>query len=697
MNAADIRINKMPSVPGVLLKLIEACHRPEISFDDIAAIIQQDAALSARIIAIGNSSAYMQWNGQRDFKTLVVALGLNAIKTIAITAAVQQFFSQFREDAGRHIGHLWHHSLGCAYMARRLARLTDYPEPEEAYIAGLLHNLGQLIYLQEFKDKYSTIIDTIDDDEEQARHERDNFGATTTEMAAYLLQQWIPDSFVSDAVLFQRETAEAVFDSPPLVRLLNLSHKLMNGGVSDQRLFEEADRLFGLSEDVLLTLKQEAQDELQETLTSYGFDAHDEHPAVDDEQARMSLGRHVRDAALAGTLGHTDSDNPWPFIVRDFHILFGLPTVAAFEYDPVEDTLRGSHSAAIIDSQRLQQLHLPLASGRSLPAEACLRRTILATTDSDLPALTSVLDQQLQRLLGKPELLALPLLVPDGILLGVIVVGLDRDQLTRMLQQRTLLEQFLSAAAQQLQLHDYRQQEQASLLEVQANNFHAQTSKLVHEANNPLGVVKNYLQILSLKLDQDHEAHEQIEVIKQEIDRVAGILLRMRDVGSEPQPSESGIDSVDINGLVNEIVTIFRMSLFATHKIACDLQLDEHIPAIRTHRNHIKQILTNLLKNAVEALNSGGNIHIETNDEVNLDGRQYIQIIVADNGPGIPRDVLKHIFTPVVSSKGPPHSGLGLVIVKNLVSELKGSIVVHSTEENGTRFEILLPRDLSDG
>jgi len=107
-------------------------------------------------------------------------------------------------------------------------------------------------------------------------------------------------------------------------------------------------------------------------------------------------------------------------------------------------------------------------------------------------------------------------------------------------------------------------------------------------------------------------------------------------------------------------------------------------------------VLTNLLKNAAEALPPGGRVRIETHDGVVLDGRPQVQIVIADDGPGLPDDILQNIFTPVASAKGPPHSGLGLVIVKNLLSEMNGSIVVQSTPERGTRFEILLPRELPD-
>lgn len=695
MNASDVEINKLPSVPGIILSLIEACHRPGISFDDLSQIIRQDVALTARIIAIGSSDTYTQWNEQRCFKSLLISLGIDSIKTIALTATVQQFFSKSREEEGREIGAIWQKALGCAYMARGLARLTGYNAPDEAYFAGLLHNLGQLVFLQKYRGQYSSVLKTIRSDQERYQREKVDFGVTATELGAYLLRHWIPDSFFSDAILFQREAAEDIFDSPPLIRLINLAHKLVEDDIDEADLLTEADRLFGLSEDALSGLKQEVQADLQVIRTHYGYAQDDSKPAVYDEKARRALGIHVRDAALAGCINEaTIESSPWPLLLRDFSIIFDLSVIAAFEFDSTENALRGLRANGLhVDTHHLQQIKLPLKAGRNLLVEACLHQTILSTADDNLPEFASVPEEQLKRLLGKREMLALPLVMPGGLLLGGLIVGLSQKRLVSTLRKRSLLDEFLSAAVDRLKQHQYRLQEQTTLLEVQANNFHAQTRKMVHEANNPLGITKNYLQILAMNLDQGDEAQEHIAIIKEEIERVADILERMRNIGSEPQAMEI---SVDLNALVREIVTIFRMSLFVTHKITCELQLDDALPAINTERNSIKQILTNLLKNAVEALSTGGKIRVETNGGVNLNGMPHVQIVVADNGPGIPRPVLDCIFSPVVSTKAPPHAGIGLVIVKNLVTELKGNIFVHSAEEEGTRFEILLPRDRPD-
>lgn len=691
MKVAEFAIAKLPTIPSVLVRLIEACHKPDICFDELSQIIRQDAALSARIIAIGSSAAYAQWQGQRSFEQLLVVLGLETIKTIAITAAVQQFFSQFQADCGSRIGGLWRQSLGCAHMARKLARLTGLDHPDEAYLTGLLHNLGQLIYLQRFGDRYAPLLDETLADDERDRQETDNFGAISTRISAHLVQQWLPGSFAGDAVLFQREPATALYDSPPLVKIINLSHKLTQGRMSRQHLLEEGDRLFGLNADILDDLTRQVAQELQQILSSYGFEPDDRQPATDSEQARMALGGHVRNAAMTrGIESDISDDSPWETLLRNFTIVFGLPSLLCFEYDPAHNRLHGRVACGIqVDDAQLRQLSLPLETGRNLLSEAGTTRTTLASTDPDLPAFSTVLGQQLSRLLGRPELVALPLTTTSGELLGVLAVGMAAEAVPDFLQQRTLIDQFLAVSVNQLKQSRDRLQDKSALLEVQADDFHAESRRLVHEASNPLGVIKNYLQILSMQLDQDSETQGQIGIIRDEIDRVSDILLRMRDIGSEAQVADS---SVDLNVLIRNIVSIFQASLFVTHHIDCNLRLDPDLAPISTNRNSLKQILNNLLKNAVEALEDGGTVTVETQDKVNLNGVPHVRIIVADNGAGLPGAILENIFTPVTSTKGPQHSGLGLVIVRNLVTALHGSIFVHSTEDTGTRFEILIPR-----
>jgi signal transduction histidine kinase len=122
--------------------------------------------------------------------------------------------------------------------------------------------------------------------------------------------------------------------------------------------------------------------------------------------------------------------------------------------------------------------------------------------------------------------------------------------------------------------------------------------------------------------------------------------------------------------------------------------MDEELPPIVTRANALKQVIINLIKNAVEAMGEAGTLTVKTEDYVYLSDKEYIEISIADSGPGIPPHILVHLFEPVTSTKGKGHSGLGLSIVNNLIKEMEGLISCRSNHKSGTSFHIYLPREL---
>ena len=127
--------------------------------------------------------------------------------------------------------------------------------------------------------------------------------------------------------------------------------------------------------------------------------------------------------------------------------------------------------------------------------------------------------------------------------------------------------------------------------------------------------------------------------------------------------------------------------------IQIKLELDEHMPMIICNLDAVKQIYTNLVKNAIEALPTNGQIVVYTQSYVNVNGNEFVEISVKDNGPGIAASVLPDLFSPVETEKGENHSGLGLSIVKQLVNDLHGTISCKSSPR-GTSFHIHLPKIL---
>ena len=684
-NAAQFDVGKLPSIPHVLLHLIEVCRQEDVTYEQLTAIIQKDTALSSKIIAIGNSPAYAQWNKINDFQRLLVVLGLSTIRTIAITAAVHQFFSQFSVESGRAMGRIWHRSLSCACIARKLAQLTRYEAEDEAYLSGLLHKLGQLIMLKQHPDNYPGILFGAGSSADLGVHERDLFGTTSAELGAFIIHGWGLDSFLGDAVLYQEEPGVAVLDAPRLVRLLNFAHKMSDPDTPQATLAGDADLLFGLSQPVLNDIRQEVRDEVERAAQGLGIELTgeegEESYQVETESVRLELARAVQDIALvAGVRQHLGEEqqleNALEALFRDLNILFGLPRSLCFLHNPKEQSLIGAAGYGIAGGQ-LDEFRIQLAAGRSLVAEAALVGHPLSSLDPPSGALSSIVDGQLGELLEAKGILCLPL-GSDTALIGVLVAGIDRQQQDRLEQQKALLGYFSQAATAALSGLRQRQ--------------HVQ--ELAHEATNPLPLIRNYLQVLALRLHDDQVANEQLGVLQKEVERVAGIMLQMRDVnGGE----EALGDAVDLNALIKDLLAIFQVYHFDSHGITAEVDLDQRLPAIVGNPNSLRQILTNLLKNAVEALPEGGTLMLSTRDQINVGGRAYVEITLADNGQGIAPEMLGQLFQPVRSSKGPKHPGLGLAIVHKLVASLGGSISCSNRKQGGAEFVLRLPRRPAKG
>jgi signal transduction histidine kinase len=104
----------------------------------------------------------------------------------------------------------------------------------------------------------------------------------------------------------------------------------------------------------------------------------------------------------------------------------------------------------------------------------------------------------------------------------------------------------------------------------------------------------------------------------------------------------------------------------------------------------VRQVILNLIRNAVECMPDGGKLRLESASPVWQQGRQWIEMLIEDSGPGLPKAIQSSLFKPVKSSKGVTHSGLGLSIVKQLIDDMEG-IIGYRTGSSGTCFRLLLP------
>jgi signal transduction histidine kinase len=213
---------------------------------------------------------------------------------------------------------------------------------------------------------------------------------------------------------------------------------------------------------------------------------------------------------------------------------------------------------------------------------------------------------------------------------------------------------------------------------------------LAHEVKNPLGAIKGAAQLLEGDSRSSSDG-EFVSIILEEVDRLDRVVGSVLDYA---RPAPTTLGEVNVAEVIDKTVRVLD-----AERSGCDLvvHLDEDLPAAHADPERIRQVLINLVRNAVQALGGRGTISVSAThlSSVRASGRgepeeSWIRISVRDDGPGIAPEVRDSLFMPFVTTKQ-KGSGLGLAISQRIVEEMGGRIHVTSQPGKGTTFSILLP------
>jgi HD-like signal output (HDOD) protein/nitrogen-specific signal transduction histidine kinase len=696
-------LKDLPSLPHILVKLMEACRDENGSLGDIADILTNDPSLCTKVLKLVNSAYYGLGSRVEGIDQAVSYLGTNAVKNIAICSSVYQTFnSREIKDDVFNLKLFWWHSLKCALLSRIFAKEVAYGSPDEAFVAGLLHDIGKLVLWVNFSDKYSELTEKYQKRPEMLAAAEGQLGATHSQIGAWLMDRWKFPSFVADAALYHHESMDRIADALPLVQIVYTANKLSEVTVDGQgNGIKIAQKLYGYSQEQVIGFLARSDEELGEVARSFGIEIEvpqesGEDLSDKDRQTQDNLDREIRDTSLLlGTLRNLIAAQEEKDILKalqeGLQILFDVKHILFFLYDDEMQRLVGKEVGGHLSSTRINGLTIPMGIGKSLLV-SCLTKgeKLDSFTCGTRPELV-ITDTQLLRFLRTDGMLCLPL-AARGEYVGVIVVGMNRTKLPQFGKHINLLEMFMSEAALTLRVEQLKQRQLRKVQAERAGASFAIARKVVHEVNNPLGIIKNYLKILSIKLRDQAIELDEIRILNEEIDRIANTLGGLTSL-AENKPRK--LAAVDINALINDLIKVTSASFQKDKKITVHADLDPTLPKLTSERDSLKQILINLIKNASEAMTKGGNLYFKTRHRgKSLEGdenRGFVEVTVSDDGPGISDEIKRRIFEPFVSSKGGGHSGLGLSIVLNLINGLNGSISCRSEEGKGSHFKLELP------
>ena len=195
------KVRSVPSMPSVVVKLRQYLSDPEVSFDELAKVIEYDPGLTANLLQLANS-AYFGWSRRiKTVKEAITRLGTNRIFQMVLCMSVAPLVRKPVKGYDMESDGLWQHSVATAICAEQIARIKNIPGAEEAFTAGLLHDMGKILLGTFIEVDVESIKELVTKDGLPFNEaERQVLGIDHAEAAAELLKYWkLPENVVAAA------------------------------------------------------------------------------------------------------------------------------------------------------------------------------------------------------------------------------------------------------------------------------------------------------------------------------------------------------------------------------------------------------------------------------------------------------------------------------------------------------------------
>jgi predicted Zn finger-like uncharacterized protein len=208
---------------------------------------------------------------------------------------------------------------------------------------------------------------------------------------------------------------------------------------------------------------------------------------------------------------------------------------------------------------------------------------------------------------------------------------------------------------------------------------------IAHEIKNPLAGILGLTQLSLRKAAEDDPVYKNLAIIEKETNRCTTIIQNLLKFARQEKVA---FEPVNINRVAQDAAAIVEHQL-EMHKVKLHKNFATSLPMISGNANQIQQVLLNLMINAQQAMEGRpGEVTVTT---LSLDS-SHVRVQISDNGPGIPEDLQAKIFEPFFTTKEVGKgTGLGLSVSYGIIKEHKGEIIVESSPETGTTFNIDFP------
>ncbi|MFT5220497.1 MAG: HD-like signal output (HDOD) protein/signal transduction histidine kinase [Planctomycetota bacterium] len=698
----SMELVRLSSPPQLISKLLDICHDPDSSLAELSSLIRTDSALCSKIFIAINSSAFAIKQPVSGLEQAITLLGHKLVKTMVLTSAIQQLFAGVVNTRKEFVCNAWLRSLYCATFAQDIAHAMGYDNSDDAYQAGLLLDFGQLVFDAKFHEQYAEVTECESEDE-MIEKEIALFAGSHAELGADIVEQWPSlKPAIADAIRFHHESEDALQGCDQLCWIVaeasQLAEHWARTGKADSKWRSQL-----IGEEDLKHVYFHTQDKISQIATSIGIGLSKlkcltrARFTQDLEKDTLKLARKIRDASLVNVIGGNAQlagieQEPAALLLkisREMQLLFAISDVALLFPEPADhggDSDGGEHLMLYQTSRPEPVGKFALTNAESkFVTSFSERRSLWIEAEAGAANILPLADRQLVRRLKHDIAYCLPL-VCAGQVIACAVIGSNKTQKSQLENLSKFIAGYLETIASawlQSKRSLHQQNLEAALVQEQKEKDFA---KLVHEISNPLSVIGNYIDILNTSSTENGDRNsEEIDILKEELERIGNIVLNFKDT------QHSDTKSLRLNEELKACIPLYVKSISNSKAVEIKWRLDESDPDIKIARDALRQIVLNLVKNAVEAQKSDVEITVSSHHFVNINGAIYAQFTIADRGKGVDSITRQQLFSPLSSAKEGSGRGIGLSVVTEILKNVDGQIKYVGNEEGGASFEVLIP------
>ena len=754
-------LDTLPTLAPIAVKLLQVTTDDASSAQNVVETLRGDQSLTAKILSIANSAALGAAGKITTLDRAVVLLGFKAVRGIVLTVKVFECLT-----AGELAGQkrrfdrveFWKHSLGVACAARRLAARRRQLEidPEEAFVAGLLHDLGKVALDAVFPKAYDRAAAQAEETRsDMADSEQAVLGVDHTVAGRHVAKRWGLPGDLQDVIWLHHVSVETLTHgatSPALIALVQLADTFVReqriGHSGNYALYEPSAHLakhLGFAETDLAALAQDVVGDVAQYASLLGLDQETPEGLYLKSltRANAELGRLNNE--LLGTNRRLSAAASYFQAITQFdrqlNALSDLSAVVAAMADASATALQRGRLAAFgvhdrrvaielccvgTDAQRrITTTERPTEEMRNWLHEP---GDLIAATVARAPPTVRAMLAPVVGQLGRGDCWLLPI-VHDNQIAGGIVFLSERDERRALVPESEELRSFLASLGLALgranaqtaarRLSEDLAESNRRLQRMQAEALRTRTLSIIaemaagagHELNGPLTVISGRAQLL---MDQVRapEVRRALEQICSKAHECAQIVKDLMDF-AQPHPPKPSM--TDLGALLAETrdVWLERSGLPAS-RIRVDVPDESQSterPTLFVDRDQIRTVLDEVLENAVDAVAANeGCISIlreaDIPDSISagrpagpieqaLEQRssRWVEITVRDTGCGMAPGVVQRVFDPFFSHRAAGRGrGLGLARAQRIVEAHGGRIWAVSQPGEGTDFHIVLPQ-----